>query len=109
VAKNKLHVKKGDNVVIVAGKDKGKKGKVLQAFPQESRVIVEGVNIIKKHSRPTQKLPQGGIIEREAPLHVSNVMPFCAKCGKGVRISKKELTDGKMVRTCSQCGEVFDK
>jgi len=109
VAKNKLHVKKGDNVVVIAGKDKGKKGKVLQAFPSESRVIIEGVNIIKRHTRPTQKMPQGGIIEREAPVHVSNVMPFCSKCGKGVRITKKELADGRKVRSCHRCGEVFDK
>lgn len=109
MAKNKLHVKKGDNVVIITGKDKGKKGKVLQAFPKDLRVIVEGVNIMKRHTRPTQKMPQGGIIEREAALHVSNVMPFCTKCSEGVRISKKELADGKMVRSCHQCGEVFDK
>ncbi|NLW25466.1 MAG: 50S ribosomal protein L24 [Clostridia bacterium] len=109
MAKNKLHVKKGDNVVVIAGKDKGKKGKVLQAFPSESRVIIEGVNIIKRHTRPTQKMPQGGIIEREAPVHVSNVMPFCSKCGKGVRITKKELADGRKVRSCHRCGEVFDK
>ncbi|MDK2823769.1 MAG: large subunit ribosomal protein [Clostridia bacterium] len=109
MAKNKLHVRKGDNVVVIAGKDKGKKGKVLQAFPSDLRVIVEGVNIIKKHSRPTQKMPQGGIVEREAPIHVSNVMPFCPKCGEGVRIRKKELTDGKRVRSCHQCGEVLDK
>ena len=109
MAKNKLHVKKGDNVVVIAGKDKGKKGKGLQAFPSESRVIIEGVNIIKRHTRPTQKMPQGGIIEREAPVHVSNVMPFCSKCGKGVRITKKELADGRKVRSCHRCGEVFDK
>lgn len=109
MAKNKLHVKKGDTVVVVAGKDRGKKGKILQAMPAKSRVIVEGANVIKKHTRPTQKMPQGGIVEKEAPMHVSNVMPFCPKCGKGVRISKKELADGKKVRSCHQCGEVFDK
>ena len=104
-----MHIKKGDTVIVIAGKDKGKKGKVLQAMPAGSRVIVEGVNVIKKHTRPTQKMPQGGIVEKEAAVHVSNVMPFCAKCGKGVRVSKKELTDGKKVRNCYQCGEVFDK
>lgn len=109
MAKNKLHVKKGDTVVVIAGKDKGKKGKILQAMPSESRVIVEGVNVIKRHTRPTQKLPQGGIIEKEAPVHVSNVMPFCARCDKGVRVSNKILADGKKVRQCVKCGEVFDK
>lgn len=106
---NKLHVKKGDTVVVTAGKDKGKKGKVLQALPRDTRVIVEGVNVVKRHSRPTQKMPQGGIIEKEAPIHASNVMPFCAKCGKGVRISHQELADGNKVRKCAKCGEVFDK
>ena len=109
MSNNRLHVKKGDTVVVIAGKDRGKKGKILQSMPAKSRVIVEGINMIKKHTRPTQKMPQGGIVEKEAPLHASNVMPFCPKCGKGVRISKKELADGKKVRTCYQCGEVFDK
>ncbi|KJS22769.1 MAG: 50S ribosomal protein L24 [Clostridiaceae bacterium BRH_c20a] len=109
MAKKKLHVKKGDNVVVIAGKDKGKRGKVLQALPDDLRVVVEGVSLIKKHTRPTQKMPQGGIVEREAAIHVSNVMPYCSKCGEGVRISKKELADGNKVRSCHQCGEVFDK
>lgn len=106
---NKLHVKKGDTVVVVTGKDRGKKSKVLQALPKENRVIVEGVNVVKKHSRPTQTMPQGGIVEKEAPVHVSNVMPFCSKCGKGVRVAHQELADGKKVRKCAKCSEVFDK
>lgn len=105
----RLHVKKGDKVVVTAGKDKGKKGNILQAMPKNEKVIVEGVNIIKRHSKPTQANPQGGIIERESVVHVSNVMPYCSKCGKGVRISKKILTDGTKVRTCAKCGESFDK
>ncbi len=105
----KLHVRKGDSVVITAGKDKGKKGNVLQAMPKEDKVIVEGVNVIKKHSKPNKANPQGGIIEREAAVHASNAMPYCSKCGKGVRITKKILSDGKKVRTCAKCGEVFDK
>ena len=105
----KLHVRKGDSVVITAGKDKGKKGSILQAIPKEGKVIVEGVNVIKRHSKPNKANPQGGIIEREAPVAASNAMPFCTKCNKGVRISKKILADGKKVRTCAICGEVFDK
>lgn len=105
----KLHVKKGDTVVVTTGKDRGKKSKILQSLPKEDRVIVEGVNVLKKHSRPTQKMPQGGIIEKEGPIHVSNVMPFCAKCGKGVRVAHQELANGTKVRKCVKCGEVFDK
>lgn len=106
---NKLHVKKGDTVVVIAGKDRGKKSKVLQALPKENRVVVEGVNVVKKHSRPTQSMPQGGIVEKEGPVHASNVMPFCPKCGKGVRVAHQELADGTKVRKCVKCSEVFDK
>ncbi len=105
----KLHVKKGDSVVITAGKDKGKRGNVLQAMPKEDKLIVEGVNVIKRHSKPNKANPQGGIIEREAAIHASNAMPYCTKCGKGVRITKKVLSDGSKVRSCAKCGEVFDK
>lgn len=105
----KLHVKKGDSVVITAGKDKGKRGNVLSAMPKEGRIIVEGVNVIKRHSKPSQANPQGGIVEREGSIHASNAMPYCSKCGKGVRIAKQILADGKKVRACVKCGEVFDK
>lgn len=105
----KMHVKKGDSVVVTAGKDKGKKGSILQAIPKDAKVIVEGVNVVKKHTKPSKANPQGGIMEREAAVHASNVMPFCTKCNKGVRISKKILADGKKVRSCVKCGEVFDK
>ncbi len=105
----KLHVKKGDSVVVTAGKDKGKKGKVLQAMPKDGKLVIEGVNIVKKHAKPTKGNPQGGIMEREAAINASNAMPFCTKCGKGVRISKKILGDGKKVRSCVKCEEVFDK
>ena len=105
----KLHVKKGDSVVVTAGKDKGKKGKVLQAMPKDGKVMIEGVNMVKKHAKPTKANPQGGIMEREAPINASNAMPFCSKCGKGVRIAKRILSDGKKVRMCVKCEEVFDK
>ena len=109
MAKTKVHVKKGDLVQIITGKDAGKKGKVLHVDPQKGRVIVEGLNIVKRHMRPTRVNPQGGITEIEAPLDSSNVMIFCEKCKKPVRINKVFLADGKKVRVCNQCGEHFDK
>ncbi len=105
----KLHVKKGDTVVVLSGKDKGKKGKILTALPKANRVIVEGVNIVKRHTRPTQKVMQGGIIEKEAPVHSSNVMVVCSRCGKPSRTGSKLLADGKHARVCKRCGEVIDK
>jgi large subunit ribosomal protein L24 len=101
----KVHVRKGDTVVVIAGKDAGKKGKVLEVQPKTSRVVVEGVNVVKRHTRPTQANPQGGIIEKPAPIHSSNVMPFCSKCDKPVRVKKK--MDGQKERICRQCGEVL--
>lgn len=109
MAKMKVHVKKGDSVQVIAGKDAGKKGKVLNVDPQKGRVIVEGINIVKRHMRPTRVNPQGGITEIEAPLDSSNVMIFCEKCKEPVRINKMFLADGKKVRICNQCGEQFDK
>ena len=76
----KMNVKKGDEVIVIAGKDKGKTGKVIQVIPSQDKVVVEGVAIVKRHTKPTQKMPQGGIIEKEAAIHVSNVMPFCSTC-----------------------------
>ncbi|MEG6616906.1 50S ribosomal protein L24 [Peptococcaceae bacterium 1198_IL3148] len=101
----KVHVRKGDTVVVITGKDAGKKGKVLEVQPKTSRVVVEGVNVVKRHTRPTQANPQGGIIEKPAPIHSSNVMPFCSKCDKPVRVKKK--IDGQKERICRQCGEVL--
>ncbi|MGQ9557145.1 MAG: 50S ribosomal protein L24 [Desulfurispora sp.] len=103
----KVHVRKGDTVLVITGKYAGKKGKVLEVQPDKSRVVVEGVNIIKRHTRPNQKLMQGGILEREAPIHSSNVMLVCSKCDKPTRIAKKFLEDGKKVRVCKKCGEVL--
>ncbi len=104
----KLNVKKGDTVVVLSGKDKGKQGKVLAAQPKKSKVIVEGVNKIKRHTKPSQKYPQGGIITKEAPMHVSKVMLVCPSCGKPTRVAHKEV-NGKMLRACKKCGEVIDK
>ncbi|WP_081666984.1 50S ribosomal protein L24 [Paenibacillus pinihumi] len=105
---NKLHVKKDDNVIVITGKDKGKKGRVIAAYPRENRVLIEGVNIVKKHSRPSQTNPQGGIIEQEAPIHVSNVMLVDPKSGKPTRVGFKVLDNGKKVRIARKSGEVID-
>lgn len=105
----KLHVRKDDNVIVLTGKDKGKKGKVLRALPQLGRVVVEGVNIVTRHRKATPTMPQGGKIEKEAPIHSSNVMIVCPNCKKPTRASHKQLTDGKFVRACKQCGENIDK
>jgi len=103
----KVHVRKGDTVLVTTGKDSGKKGKVVSVLPEQSRVIVEGVNVVKRHTKPTQKLPQGGIMEKPAPVHSSNVMLFCTKCNSPTRIKKNILEDGKKVRVCKECGEVL--
>jgi large subunit ribosomal protein L24 len=102
-----MNVAKNDMVEIVAGEDKGKRGKVLKTFPEKSRVIVEKVNFIKRHTRPTQKNPQGGILEKEAPIHVSNVMVVCPKCGKPTRVGHKQLGDGTKERVCKKCDEMI--
>ncbi|WP_027410245.1 50S ribosomal protein L24 [Anoxybacteroides tepidamans] len=103
-----MHVKKGDKVQVISGKDKGKQGVVLAAFPKKNRVLVEGVNIVKKHAKPSQANPQGGIISKEAPIHVSNVMPLDPKTGTPTRVGYK-LVDGKKVRYAKKSGEVLDK
>jgi large subunit ribosomal protein L24 len=106
---SKVHVKKGDQVAVVSGKHKGKRGKVLRVMPEDNRVIVEGVNMVKKHQRPTQKIMQGGIIDKEAPLSASAVMIWCTKCQEPSRTGVKVLDNGKKVRTCARCGDVLDK
>ncbi len=103
-----MHVKKGDNVMVISGKDKGKTGVILASFPKKDRVLVEGVNIVKKHSKPSQMNPQGGIINQEAPIHVSNVMPIDPKTGEPTRVGIKEV-NGKKVRYAKKSGEVLDK
>ncbi|MCU9594042.1 50S ribosomal protein L24 [Caldibacillus thermolactis] len=102
-----MHVKKGDKVKVITGKDKGKTGVILKALPKKDRVIVEGVNIVKKHAKPSQDNPQGGIIEMEAPIHVSNVMIIDPKTGEPTRISYK-FEDGKKVRIAKKSGAVLD-
>ncbi len=106
---NKLHVKKGDTVVILSGKDKGKQGKIIEALPKKGKIVVEGVNKVKRHAKPTQKTPQGGIIVKEAALHSAKAMLVCPACDKPTRIKKTALASGKMARTCRKCGEIIDK
>ncbi|MFD1738294.1 50S ribosomal protein L24 [Bacillus salitolerans] len=103
-----MHVKKGDKVQVISGKDKGKQGVILEAFPKKDRVLVEGVNVVKKHSKPSQANPQGGIISQEAPIHVSNVMPLDPKSGQPTRVGYT-LVDGKKVRIAKKSGESLDK
>ena len=101
-------VRPGDKVLISAGKDRGKKGKVLRVFPARERVLIEGMNMIKKNTRPTQKNPQGGIIERESSIHASNVQLICPGCGAATRVGKRETSKGR-VRVCKKCKQDIDK
>ena len=103
-----MKIRKNDTVLVIAGKDKGKKGKVRFAYPKDERVLVEGINFIKRHSRARGAVKQAGIIEREAPLHVSNVMLVCSKCNHPARVGFSFLADGRKVRVCRSCGEVID-
>lgn len=105
---NGMSIKKGDKVKVLSGKDKGKEGVVLRAFPQKQRVVVEKVNLIKKAIRPTQQNPQGGISTMEAPIHVSNAMLVCPQCKEATRVSKRVDDDGKRVRVCKKCGKDID-
>lgn len=103
---NKVHVKSGDTVVILSGKDKDKKGKVLEVSPKESKVIIEGLNMVTKHVKPRKMGEPGGIVQAEAPMYASKVMLVCPKCGKGTRLAHKIDKDKKM-RLCKHCGETF--
>jgi large subunit ribosomal protein L24 len=103
-----MHVKKGDKVKVISGKDRGKEGTILQAFPKKDRVLVEGINMVKKHAKPSQDNPQGGILELEASIHVSNVMPIDSKTGEPTRVGYEER-DGKKVRIAKKSGEALDK
>ncbi len=104
-----LGIKKQDTVLVMTGKEKGKKGRVLSVMPQKQRLIIEKINMIKKHMKPSRKYAQGGIIEKEASVHMSNVMLLCPKCGKPTRIGNLVLDDGKKLRSCRQCKEVIDQ
>ena len=105
----KMHVKKGDVVQIITGKDLGKRGKILSVDTAKGRVVVEGANMIKKHMKPTQTSPQGGILDKEGSIASSNVLLYCSKCRGPVRHGKQIRSDGTKVRICKKCGEVLDK
>ncbi|KLO22635.1 50S ribosomal protein L24 [Marinitoga sp. 1197] len=104
-----MKIKKGDLVKVISGKDKGKEGKILRVIPKLNKVVVENVNIVKKHQRPTQQLREGGIIEQPSPIHISKVMIICPSCGKPTRVGYRFLEEGKKVRICRKCNEIIDK
>jgi large subunit ribosomal protein L24 len=109
MAANRLHVKKNDMVMIIAGKDKGKSGKVARVFPDKGRLVVENLNVVKRHTRPSRANAEGGILEKEAPLSASNVLLLCGACNKPTRTGIRALEDGTKVRFCKKCNEIVDK
>ena len=104
---NNLHVKKGDTVVVLSGKDKGKKGKVLEVSPKEQKVIVEGLNMVTKHVKPRRQADAGGIVKAEGALYACKVMAVCPKCGKPTRLGHKIKEDGSKARVCKLCGAEY--
>lgn len=104
---NKLHIKKGDEVIVLAGEDKGQKGKVLKVLVEKKRALVEGINLVSKSTKPSAKYPQGGIIKQEAPIHISNLSLIDPKSGKATRIAIKKTDDGKKIRVAKKSGEVI--
>lgn len=105
----KTRIRKGDRVRVIAGRERGKEGNVLDVFPFKRELLVEGLNLTKRATKPSQSNPKGGILEREGRLHLSNVMLLCGNCEKVTRIGAKVLLDGKKLRSCKRCGEVLDK
>lgn len=107
-ARKKYRIKRNDTVMVTAGKDKGKRGKVLKIIPKKDRAIVEKLNMIKRHMKPSQQNRQGGILEREAPIHISNLMLVCSKCTDPTRVGYRILEDNRKVRFCKKCNEVIE-
>jgi large subunit ribosomal protein L24 len=103
--RKKFHIKKGDTVYVISGKEKGKSGKVIRILRDEEKALVERLNIVKRHARPSPKNPTGGIIEKEAGIHVSNLMLYCTKCSRPTRVGRKRIASGEKVRYCKRCGE----
>lgn len=106
--RDRCHIRKDDKVKVLTGKDKGKIGKVLKINNKKDRILVENINVVKRHTRPTAQNRQGGIVESEAPVHWSNVMLMCTKCVSPVRTKVQRLDDGKKVRVCRKCNEIID-
>ena len=104
-----MRIKKNDRVRVISGKDKGKEGKILRRIPARDLVVVEGVNVVSRHTKPTQKNPQSGIVKQEAPIYASKVMLVCPQCGKATRVGCSFLESGKKVRVCRKCSEVIDR
>lgn len=100
-------IKKGDTVLVLAGKDRGKKGRVLETLSSRQRLLVEGVQTVRKHIRPSATHPKGGVIPKEMPIHRSNVALLCPKCNRPTRLGTKSLEDGRRMRICKKCGETL--
>jgi large subunit ribosomal protein L24 len=110
VTRTRIRLKRDDTVEVIGGKDSGKRGKVLKVVPEKNRVVVQGVGFVKRHTRPNpQRNIKGGVLEREAPIHASNLMVICDECGKRTRIGTKRFDDGRKVRICRHCEGVLDK
>jgi large subunit ribosomal protein L24 len=103
-----MQIKKNDNVMVMTGKEKGKRGRVIAVYPGTNRLLIEKLNMIKRHTRPTQQLRQGGIVEKESPISAANVKLVCAKCDKPTAISRKAQGDGTRPRVCRTCNEIID-
>jgi large subunit ribosomal protein L24 len=103
-----MQIKKNDNVLVTAGKEKGKRGRVIAVYPRENRVLIEKLNMIKRHTRPNQQLRQGGIVEKESPISAANVKLICAKCDKPTSITRKAQGDGARVRVCKACDATLE-
>jgi large subunit ribosomal protein L24 len=103
-----VQIRKNDSVMVIAGRERGKTGKVLRVLPEKDALVIERVNLVKRHSKPRGPQQPGGIVEKEASIHASNIMMMCDKCNAPVRIGHKRLSDGKKVRICRRCGEALD-
>jgi large subunit ribosomal protein L24 len=105
-----MKIKKNDTVMVIAGKGRTQKSniaRVLKVFPEEGRILVEGINMVKRHSRPTRRNPKGGVVEKEGSIHISDVMLYCSKCSSPTRVGYRLLEDGSKVRICKKCGEII--
>jgi len=107
--RDRVHVRRGDIVEVIHGKYRGKRGKVLRVLPDQGRIIVEGAMVAKRHSKPTEKVPAGGIMEKEMAFPAGKAMLVCTRCGRAVRFGHQRLDDGTAVRVCRHCGEIIDK